>query len=104
MGRYDVYANPHAAERRHTPFVLDVQNDYILALDSRVVIPLRVRSVMSRPSEVLNPELDVAGKTVVADTASLAPVPAAMLRNPVTRLNSSSHLIADALDALFGSY
>jgi toxin CcdB len=29
MARFDVYANPEASERKHTPYLLDVQNDYI---------------------------------------------------------------------------
>jgi toxin CcdB len=41
MARFDVYANPTAAERRHTPFYVDVQNDFINTLSSRVVVPLR---------------------------------------------------------------
>ena len=41
MARLDVYANPDAAERRHTPFFVDVQNDYIADIETRVVIPLR---------------------------------------------------------------
>ena len=27
MARFDVYANPQALERKHTPYLLDVQND-----------------------------------------------------------------------------
>ena len=42
MARFDVYANPDSAERRFTPFFLDVQNDYISGLETRVVIPLPV--------------------------------------------------------------
>ena len=41
MARYDVFANPEAAERHHTPYLVDVQNDFIDRLETRVVIPLR---------------------------------------------------------------
>ena len=41
MARYDVYANPDKTEHRHTPYVLDVQNDHIDAVETRIVIPLR---------------------------------------------------------------
>ncbi len=45
MPRFDVYANPQAEERHTTPFFLDVQNDHIQALGTRVVIPLRREAV-----------------------------------------------------------
>ena len=41
MARFDVFANPDASERRHTPYLIDVQNEFIDALTTRVVIPLR---------------------------------------------------------------
>jgi toxin CcdB len=43
MARFDVYANPEAAERRHTPYFLDVQNDYIADLATRAVVPCGAR-------------------------------------------------------------
>ena len=29
MARFDVFANPTAVERKHTPYFIDVQNDFI---------------------------------------------------------------------------
>ena len=52
MARYDVYANPEASERKHTPYLLDVQNDYIDALTTRIVVPLRTEA--DRKSTRLN--------------------------------------------------
>ena len=34
MARYDVYANPEASERKHTPCLPDAQNDYVNARDT----------------------------------------------------------------------
>jgi toxin CcdB len=31
MARFDVYANPDASERKITPYLVDVQNDYIVS-------------------------------------------------------------------------
>jgi toxin CcdB len=104
LARYDVYANPFAAERKHTPFVLDVQNNHLQPLQSRVVIPLRSTTVLPMRVTGLNPVLVVNGQQVVLDTASLAPVPLAMLKRPVVRADASAAAIQDALDALFGSY
>jgi len=104
MARFDVYANPSAGERADTPFIVDVQNDHLGPLETRVVIPLRSMRAMPHRASTLNPVLNVAGKDAVLDTASLAPVPTGMLRKPVARADASSAEILDALDALFGSY
>lgn len=104
MARFDVYANPTPADRGHTPFVLDVQNNHLGALATRVVIPLRTPKSLPSPAEMLNPELDIDGKTLRLDTASLAPVPVTMLRKPVTNAAAQAGPVLDALDTLFGSY
>ena len=104
MARFDLYANPVAAERSHTPFVIDVQNDHLGPLATRVVIPLRSRKGFGAPARGLNPLLEVAGTTVVLDTASIAPVPAHMLKNPVLHATHLRGEVADALDTLFGAY
>ena len=104
MARFDIYANPHAPDRKHTPFLLDVQNDHLGPLGTRVVIPLRTARGFGTPAQGLNPMIDVAGQGLVVDTASLAPVPVAMLKQPLHRADASRDDIQDALDTLFGSY
>ena len=104
MARYDVYANPFADERSHTPYVLDVQNDHLGPIGSRVVIPLRAPRSFATPARDLNPVLEIDGKSVVLDTASLASVPLAMLKRPVGRADHHRDDIMSALDTLFGAY
>lgn len=104
MARFDVYANPFAPERTHTPYVLDVQNDHLGPINTRVVIPLRAPSAFGTPAHGLNPVLQVNGRSVILDTASLAPVPGMLLKKPVATLSSCRDELLDALDALFGGY
>jgi toxin CcdB len=104
MARFDVFANPEAAERPHTPYFLDVQNDYIDGLESRVVIPLRTEASFGPRARHLNPMLDIRGDLVVLDTAALGAVPLAELRLPLLRLASDRESVQEALDTLFGSY
>jgi toxin CcdB len=104
MARFDVFSNPFAADRNHTPFVVDVQNDHLGPLATRVVIPLRTRAALPTSARGINPSLEVQGRELVLDTASLAPVPVTMLRKPVTRLDAARSDILDALDVLFGSF
>lgn len=104
MARFDVFANPFASERSHTPYVVDVQNDHLGPMGSRVVIPLRTPKHFGTPVRDLNPVLQVEGKEVILDTASLAPVSVAMLRKNVANLAERRDELLDALDILFGAY
>jgi toxin CcdB len=104
MARFEVFANPEASERAHTPYFLDVQHDYIDGLETRVVIPLRTESAFGPRARHLNPVLDVHGESVVLDTATLGAVPLSELRQPVLRLGTDRGAVQDALDTLFGAF
>jgi toxin CcdB len=104
MARYDVYANPEASERKHTPYLLDVQNDYIDALTTRVVVPLRTEAAFGPRARNLNPAFTVARHAVVLDSASMGAIPFSELRKPVANLREQRPAIQEALDTLFGAY
>lgn len=104
MARYDVYSHPDATLRKITPFLLDVQNDYISSLDSRVVIPMRLAAQHPHPMRDLNPVFKVDGKAVVLDTAALAAFPARELKKRVAGLQDQREHIVAAMDCLFGAY
>jgi toxin CcdB len=102
MARFDVYANPDAQERKRVPFFLDVQNDPIQGIQTRVVIPLWKASVLAVRAEGINPLLQVQGQSVVLDAAALGAVPCNMLGAAVDNVSTQQLAIQDALDALFG--
>jgi toxin CcdB len=104
MARFDVYPNPTAVDRGHTPYVLDVQNDHLGPLTTRVVIPLRTTKGFGAPMRDIHPVMNIEGRTLILDAASLAPVPASMLKRPVARLSAERSLVLDALDTLFGGF
>lgn len=104
MARYEVYANPEPAERPHTPFLLDLQNNYISGLGTRVVAPLRNESQFGRPARGLNPVFLIQDQAVVLDAAALGAVPAQLLRQPVVSLRAQAAVITAALDTLFGGF
>ena len=104
MARFDIFNNPDAAERSHTPYLLDVQNDHIDGLESRVVIPLRTEQAFGPRARDLNPLLSLGEALLVLDTAALGAVPLNLLRRPVITLTSGRSEVQAALDTLFGSY
>ena len=103
MARFDVYANPDAAERRLIPYFLDLQNGFLEGLETRVAAPLWAASAFHARLRNLHPELTVEGKKVVMDAAAIAAIPIADLRRPVANLADQRLAIQDALDTLFGS-
>lgn len=107
MARFDVFANPDPTGRRLTPYVLDVQNDHLGNLATRVVVPCRTPEGFGGMLNTLNPRLSIQGQSLVLDTAALAPVPVRMLASPVTQLPAAGEqrdAVLDALDTLFGAY
>jgi toxin CcdB len=104
MARFDVYANPETSERKHTPYLLDVQNDYIDALPTRVVVPLRREPAFGPRARNLNPAFTIGADKVVLDTAAMGAVPLAVLRKTVTNLREDRATVQEALDTLFGAY
>jgi toxin CcdB len=104
VARYDVYANPTAAERKHTPYFVDVQNEYIDGLSTRVMIPLRREAAFGPRARNLHPLLEVLGENVVLDTAALGAVPLSELRAPIASLQERRAEVQEALDTLFGAY
>ncbi|HRO26843.1 MAG TPA: CcdB family protein [Luteimonas sp.] len=100
MTQFVVYANADAASRKSIPSWLNVQSDLIETADSRVVIPMvtpeRAGSIIQR----LMPELVVAGKRMVMDTAQITNVPLQMLGKPVADLSDDRLVIIDAIDML----
>lgn len=75
MARFDVYLHPDAAQRASTPFLLDVQNEYISGLQTRVVLPLRRAERVGVPLRDLNPAFEVDGVAVILDAAAIGAVP-----------------------------
>jgi toxin CcdB len=104
MARFDVYPHPDANMRAVTPFLLDVQNDFINQLQSRIVIPMRTAAAFGPTMRDLNPLFTISGQSVVLDTAALAAFPASRLKKSVINLSTQSQDIVAALDTLFGSY
>lgn len=104
MARFDVFTHPDAGIRAVTPFLLDMQNNAINQLQSRMVIPLRCAKTFGPTMRDLNPLFNISGLDVVLDTAAMAAFPVTGLKKPVTNLAKQSQDIVAALDTLFGSY
>ena len=104
MARFDVYKHPDPQLRKTTPFLLDVQNEFLDGLTTRVVIPMRIGSSFVLRARDLNPSFIIEGKEVVLDTAAMAAFPSLQLKRPTQNLKNEADTVTGALDTLFGSY
>jgi toxin CcdB len=104
VARFDVYPHPDALLRKATPFLVDVQNNFVSHIATRVVIPMRPSRLFGLQLKDLNPVYEIAGQSVVLDTAALAAFPVAGLKNPVANLSAQSTELVNAMDTLFGAF
>jgi toxin CcdB len=100
VAQFDVHRNPNLRTRAHAPFLLDVQNDLLGALATRVVVPLVKATVLERPARYLNPTFEVEGVRVVMSTPELAGVLRSVIGDRVCSLADRRDDVIRALDVL----
>ncbi len=104
MAQFDVFANPNPATTAGIPYLLDVQNDLLEHLATRVVVPLYAGSALPKPIQHLNPVFHLNGEPLVMVTQELAGIPATLLKTAVANLAQDRSQIIAALDFLFTGF
>jgi toxin CcdB len=105
MARFDVYRNSGSLVDA-VPYLVEVQNDLLDPLDTRVVIPLRRASrfpTRQLPSR-LTPLFEIEGVSCLLETPKIAAVPLRLLKVRVGSLEPQRAAITGALDYLFQGY
>lgn len=91
--------------RRTTPYLLDVDNEFIAGIDTWVAaVPLRGAALFKFRRRDLHPEFNVGGAAMVMEMPTRASIPARELGMPVGSLRSQGTEIAGAFISLFGAY
>lgn len=102
MAQFAVHRNPNPVTRSAIPLLLDVQNDLLEGLATRVVVPLyKARAEDGQAIERLTPRVEIEGDSYVAMTSELAGVPRKSLGAQVADLSHLRNDIVAALDFLF---
>ena len=104
MAQFSVYRNQNPDTSANIPFLLDVQNDLLETLHTRVVIPLYLREAFSAPARQLNPCMEIEEHSLVLATQELAGVPIKVLGPEVTNLKQQREQIIAALDLLITGF
>ena len=97
MAQFDVYENTNTLTQEQIPYLLDIQNDLLDGLRTRVVVPLGI-GVM--PISHLNPVLEIDGFQCVMLTQEMAGVPVRLLSKKVMNLSHRRTDILHAVDFL----
>ncbi|HET9227873.1 MAG TPA: CcdB family protein [Thermoanaerobaculia bacterium] len=101
MPQFTVCRNKNPHTRSTVPFLLDIQNDLLDGLETRVVVPLSPVSMMkSRTVRTLMPVLEVGGESLVMLTPLLAGIPKSELGEPVASVEQHRFEIIAAVDFL----
>ena len=101
MAQFSVHRNSNAATRATFPFLLDVQNDMLNELGTRVVVPLCPAAAMKgKLLRHLMPAFTIEGKQFAMMTPQLAGVSVKQLGPKVAELSGKRVEIVAALDLL----
>jgi len=105
MAQFSVYENKNPDSCDAYPYLLNVQNDLLNSLETRVVIPVSRQSrLINTPIERLTPVLPIEKTPHVLLTPQLAAIPATELGLLVCDLSEHRTIIIGALDFLFTGY
>lgn len=95
MAQFDVYKNENPLTKQTTPYLLDVQNDTLKSLSTRVVVPL---SINRKIIQGLTKKFVIEDTTVYMQTAQMGTVHITELLNKVDNLSQKSEDIKNSLD------
>lgn len=101
MSQFDLYVNTDKDTSKTYPYFIDVQNDLLDALNSRLVIPLTPRARTDKPyPDNLCPTLRIAGKDFALLTHQMTSIPVSFLKKKEEPLYSYRNEIVSAIDFL----
>jgi toxin CcdB len=99
MAQFDVYTNPSKKSKAYYPYLVDVQNNYISELETRIVIPLgRASYFENEIMTKLQIKLAYEDQDLVLMTPQISSISRSSLKEPVGSLQHLQQEIIDALD------
>ncbi len=97
MAQFDIYRG----RGEGVDFLLDLQDEMLENLSTRVVAPLALPETVGTPMKTVNPRISVGGTDYILLVHLLAAIPASSLGEPVGSAASQRDAIVAALDLLF---
>jgi toxin CcdB len=101
MAQFMVCRNKNSQTSSAVPFLLDIQNDLLSDLETRVVVPLcPLSSMKGKPLRTLMPVFAVEGERFVMLTPQMAGIPKSELGAAVAQVEQHRFEIIAAIDFL----
>lgn len=97
MAQFDVYRNENTKTNKRVPYLLDIQNDILKSINTRVVIPLVLDT---KDFKLLTKGFIIENKKVYLTTSQLAAVHISELENKVCSLEENKEDIKNSIDFL----
>lgn len=105
MAQFSVYKNPNGKTQGAYPYLLDIQNDLLDNLATRVVVPLTPATAMEgKAIKTLMPLVNVEGNPYVMLTPQLAGISSRQLGGLAADLSHEREAIIAALDLLITGF
>lgn len=101
MGQFTLYLNNDKNSKKTYPYFVDVQNNLLSDLNSRLVIPLTpAKKVNEKVAQKLCPTVSIDGEEYILVTNQMTTVPKSILKSEVDSLEHYRYQIIDAIDIL----
>ena len=101
MSQFTVYENSDKKTCRTYPYFVDVQNDLLYDLNSRMVIPISPYTAVNKTNaKKLCPTVDVENEKFILLTHQMTSVPRNILKTEIASFESYRYEIIDAIDML----
>lgn len=101
MEQFTLYKNENKNSKKAYPYFVDVQNDLLSDLNSRIVIPVATQKALNNlNAKKLCPVIEIDGNTFVLLTHQITSVPRSILKKEVTTLEHYRYDILGAIDLL----
>ena len=97
MSQFSVYVNPNTDTAGAFPYLVDVQNQLLANLSTRIVIPLANSSADDAITN-LCPVIKIKNQCCVLLTQQIACIPASVLQTSVCSIEKQRYEILNALD------
>jgi len=101
MAQFDVYENLNPRTNEDIPFLLDIQNDILKNLSTRVVVPLVLNM---KPAKILNPQFQINNLTLTMSTAEMAGISTDILGSIVCSVEDKKYEIISAVDFMITGF
>jgi toxin CcdB len=105
MAAFTVYTNPDPKTQKAIPYLIDIQSELLSLLETRVVVPLYLRSAAKvHPISRLTPVISFQNKSLVAMVPELAGVSRRHLGPVAGQLSEIRSEMLAALDLLITGF